>query len=296
LPPALPTRSWVARYRRLLIPAAGLVVVGAAAAAALVLVLTPRTSVEKMVPASVDVYAVANLDPSVSQKMNLLRAVHRFPDTSTDQKLAQQLDTALKDSGITFTGDIQPWLGAQVALAARIPQGNAEVPVALFVVSRDDAKAMAALTKLRAGSQGQKYRWHDTAYGGITITVAQPTTPLAASLAGIKGLGDAEAFQGAALALSARQDGIVADATVRLNAGKLSASTRDALAHAGHADSVIGWIPSSSDGFFAFASLNRTIQSALDQAGPDPSVRQATDSVGLTGPQGILQHLTGDFA
>jgi len=378
LPPALPTRSWFARYRRLLIPAAGLVVVGAAAAAALVLVLTPRTSVEKMVPASVDVYAVANLDPSVSQKMNLLRAVHRFPDTSTDQKLAQQLDTALKDSGITFTGDIQPWLGAQVALAARIPQGNAEVPVALFVVSRDDAKAMAALTKLRAGSQGQKYRWHDTAYGGITITVGSPTTsapptsgalkagayaiidhvvviassealvheiidadqgrsarltdsadykatlsklpadrlalayvngqsmisrlktqlttPLAASLAGIKGLGDAEAFQGAALALSARQDGIVADATVRLNAGKLSASTRDALAHAGHADSVIGWIPSSSDGFFAFASLNRTIQSALDQAGPDPSVRQATDSVGLTGPQGILQHLTGDFA
>ena len=126
----------------MLIPAAGLVVVGAAAAAALVLVLTPRTSVEKMVPASVDVYAVANLDPSVSQKVNLLRAVHRFPDTSTDQKLAQQLDTALKDSGITFTGDIQPWLGAQVALAARIPQGNAEVPVALFVVSRDDAKAV----------------------------------------------------------------------------------------------------------------------------------------------------------
>src|SRR5207237_784266 len=27
-----------------------------------------------------------------------------------------------------------------------------------------------------------------------------------------------------------------------------------------------------------------------------PSVRQATDSVGLTGPQGILPHLTGDFA
>src|SRR5439155_1649332 len=119
---APPTRSWLARYRRLLIPAGGLVVVGAAAAAALVLVLTPRTSVEKMVPATVDVYAVANLDPSLSQKVNLLRAVHRFPDTSTDQKLGEQLDKALKDSGITFSGDIQPWLGAQVGLAVRIPQ------------------------------------------------------------------------------------------------------------------------------------------------------------------------------
>ncbi len=98
LPPAPLTRSWFARYRRLLIPAAGLAVVGAAAAAALVLVLTPRTSVEKMVPATVDVYAVANLDPSASQKLNLLRAVHRFPDTSTDQKLAEQLDKALKRS------------------------------------------------------------------------------------------------------------------------------------------------------------------------------------------------------
>jgi len=377
LPAAPPTRSWLARYRRLLIPAGGLVVVGAAAAAALVLVLTPRTSVEKMVPATVDVYAVANLDPSVSQKMNLLRAVHHFPDTSTDQKLADQLDKALKDSGITFTGDIQPWLGAQVAVAVRIPQGNADPPVALFAVSRDDAKAAAALTKLRAGSQGQKYHWRDTTYGGTTITVGSPTstapsagslktgayaivdhvvviassealireiidadqgrsarltdsadykatlaklpsdrlallyvnghsmlshlktqltTPLAASLAGIKGLGDAEAFQGAALAFSARPDGLVADAAVRLDAGKLSASTRDALLHAGHATTVISWIPSSSDGFFAFANVNRTIQSALDQAGPDPAVRRATDSVGLTGTQGILAHLTGDFA
>src|SRR5438128_11800300 len=186
LPAAPPTRPWWARHRRLLIPAAGLAVVGAAAAAALVLVLTPRTSVEKMVPAIVDVYAVANLDPSVSQKMNLLRAVHRFPDTSTDQKLADQLDKALKDSGTTFTGDIQPWLAAQVALAVRIPQGSADPPVAFFAVSKDDAKAGAALAKLRAGSQGKKYLWRDTTYGGITITVGSPTTSTKPTVGGLK--------------------------------------------------------------------------------------------------------------
>src|SRR2546430_14174034 len=269
-----------------------------------------------------------------------------LPGHQYGPEAGEQLDKALKDSGITFSGDIQPWLGAQVGLAVRIPQGNADPPVALFAVSKDDSKAVAALTKLRAGSQGKKYVWRDTTYGGITITVGSPTistkpttgslkagayaivdhvvviasseavirevidadqgrsarlvesadykatlakvpsdrlalvyvngqsvvshlksqltTPLAANPAGIKGLGDAEAFQGAALALSARPDGIVADAAVRLDAGKLSASTRGALTHAGHAAGVIGWIPSSSDAFFAFASLDRTIQSTLD--------------------------------
>jgi hypothetical protein len=124
----------------------------------------------------------------------------------------------------------------------------------------------------------------------------QLTTPLVAGLAGIKGLGDAEAFQGAALALTARPEGIVTEMTVRLDPGKLSPSTREALTNPGNPKAVIGWIPSSSDGFLAFASLNRTIQSGLDQLGSDPSIKQATDSVGLTGPQGILPYLTGDFA
>lgn len=376
--PVSPAPTWWARYRRFLIPAAGLAIAGTVAAVALVLVLKPAASIEKMVPATVDVYAVANLDPSASQKLNLLRAVHRFPDTSTDQKLSEQLDKALKDSGITFTGDIQPWLGGQVALAIRIPDGATDAPGAFFAVSRDDTKARAALAKLRAGTQGQKYRWQDTTYGGIAIAVGSPTpsakpssgspkagayaivdhvvviassealvreiidadqgraarlvdssdykatlaklpsdrlavlylngksivshlkdqltTPMAASLMGLRGLGDIDAFEGAALALSAQQEGVAVDLAVRLNAGKLSPTTREALSHAGHPDAVIGWIPSSSDGFLAFANLKQTIQSALDQAGTQASVKQATDTIGLTGPRGILPHLTGDFA
>src|SRR4051812_9963124 len=104
LEPASPVvaTTWWAPYRHFLIPAAALVVAGAVAAGALVLVLKPAGSIEKMVPATVDVYAIANLDPSAVQKLNLLRTVHRFPDTSTDQKLSQQLDKALKDAGISF--------------------------------------------------------------------------------------------------------------------------------------------------------------------------------------------------
>jgi Protein of unknown function (DUF3352) len=391
-PAVAPTQvaaAWWSPYRRFLIPAAALVVVGGVAAGALLLVLKPAGSIEKMVPATVDVSAIANLDPSASQKLNLLRAVHRFPDTSTDQKLSQQLDKALKDTGISFTGDVQPWLGPQVGVTVSVPASGTDAPAAFLAVSRDDAKARAMLAKLQAGSQAKQYTWRDTTYGGVTITVGSPvagaarpsatpkagaatslatpkagayaivdhvvviassealiheiidadqgraarlvdsndykatvsklpsdrlamvyvngksilshlkdqlTTPLAAGLAGLKGLGDAEAFQGAALALSARPEGVVTDVTVRLDPAKLSSSTKEALIHPGNPKAVISWIPSSSDGFLAFASLNRTIQSALDQAGSQPSVKQATDSVGLTGPQGILPHLTGEFA
>src|SRR2546423_9922720 len=381
--------TWWSPYRPFLIPAAALVVAGAVAAGALLLVLKPAVSIEKMVPATVDVAAIANLDPSASQKLNLLRALHRFPDTSTDQKLSQQLDKALKDHGISFSGDVQPWLGPQLALAVSVPASGTDAPAAFLAVSRDDAKARAMLAKLRAGSQAKTYSWHDPTYAGITITVGSPTagaaspaatpkagtvtslarpkagayaivdhvvviasseglihdiidtdqgraarlvdsndykatasnlptdrlamgyvngksvvahlkdqltTPLAAGLAGIKGLGDAEAFQGAALALTARPEGVVTEMTVRLDPGKLSPSTREALTHPGNPKAVIGWIPSSSDGFLAFASLNRTIQSALDQAGSEPAVKQASDSVGLTGSQGILPPFTRDFA
>ena len=123
-PAVAPTRvapAWWSPYRRFLIPAAALLVVAGVAAGALVLVLKPAGSIDKMLPATVDVYAVANLDPSASQKLNLLRAVHRFPDTSTDQKLGQQLDKALKDTGISFTGDVQAWLGPQVGVAVSVP-------------------------------------------------------------------------------------------------------------------------------------------------------------------------------
>src|SRR2546423_6913439 len=171
--------TWWSPYRPFLIPAAALVVAGAVAAGALLLVLKPAVSIEKMVPATVDVAAIANLDPSAAQKVNLLRAVHRFPDTSTDQKLSQQLDKALKDTGISFTGDIQPWLGPQIAVGVSVPSSGTDAPAAFFATSRDDVKARAMLAKLQAGSEGKKYHWHDTTYGGVTTTVLFPIAPTA---------------------------------------------------------------------------------------------------------------------
>src|ERR1700694_6270313 len=97
IPPAAPVapvaapQSWLLRHRRLLIPAGAVLALGAVSAAAVLLLVKPNGAGETMVPASADVIAVANLDPSVTQKVNLLRAVHSFPDYKIDEAISDKL-------------------------------------------------------------------------------------------------------------------------------------------------------------------------------------------------------------
>jgi uncharacterized protein DUF3352 len=369
-PAAAPVPGWWARYRRFLIPAAALAIAGTAAAAALVLALRPTPSIEKMVPASADVIAVANLDPSVAQKVNLMRAVHSFPDYKTDKAITDKLDEAFKDSGFTFTGDVQPWLGSEIGFSARIQLVNTETsPAAFYAVSRDDAKARAMLAKLRASTWGKKYQWKDETYNGFTISSGTPTvtsekanaysyvdhvvviatssalireiidteqgraprlvdsSDYKATIAGLpsdrlglvyvngkslvrdvrkdmattpamslalRNVNDIDALQGIGATLSANGDGLVADLLVKLDQSKLAPATRQALAQAGRTDTVVRWIPRASDAFLAISNLNQTIQTLLDQAGSGASTKASTDTIGLTGPGGVLPHLTGD--
>src|SRR5256884_9021461 len=99
-PPAAPAaavapQSWLLRHRRLLIPAGAVLALGAGSAAAILILAKQTSSIEKMVHASADVIAVANLDPSGAQKVNLLRAVHRFTEYKTGKAIAEKLDLAL---------------------------------------------------------------------------------------------------------------------------------------------------------------------------------------------------------
>ncbi|HXM53474.1 MAG TPA: DUF3352 domain-containing protein [Candidatus Binatus sp.] len=378
VPPGVPAvapvahQPWYRRHRRLLIPAAAVLALGALSAAAVLLLVKPNGTVEKMVPASADVIAVANLDPSVTQKVNLLRAVHSFPDYKTDKAITDKLDQLLKDSDLSFSGDIQPWLGSEIGVSARLNLVSTnDSPAAVYLVSRDDTKALAMLAKLRASKYGKKLQWKDETYSGITISVGTPsnttdktaaysyvdhvvvfatssaqiheiidtdqgraprlvdsndykatlaalpsdrlgffyingkslvagvkkqmaTTP-ALSLA-LKNMNDVDALQGIGATLSANGDGLLADVLVKIDQSKLSPATRETFAHAGRADAVVSWIPKASDAFLAITSLNRSIQTVLDQSGNTASVKAGTDAVGLTGPGGVLPHLTGDAA
>lgn len=369
--PAVAPRPWFLQFRRLLIPAAAVLALGAVSAAAALLLVKPNAAVEKMVPASADVIAVANLQPSLTQKVNLLRAVHSFPDYKTDKAINDKLDELFKDSGFTFTGDIQPWLGSEIGLSARLNlDSTSDSPVAFYAVSRDDTKAKAMLAKLRASKYGKKFQWKDETYSGIAISIGTPTetsekaaaysyvdhvvlfatssaliheiidtdqgraarlvdsSDYKATLAGLpsdrlgavyvngkalvanvkkelaktpslglslRNLNDVEALQGIGATLSANGDGVLADVLVKLDQSKLSPATREALVHAGRADAIVRWVPKASDAFIAITGVNKTIQSALDQAGNDASIKAGTDAIGLTGPGGVLKHLTGDL-
>jgi hypothetical protein len=382
-------RSWWSRWNRWLIGgAAAAVLVGGIGAAALVLVLKPASTIDRMAPASVDVYGIAYLDPSASQKVNLLRVLHRFPDTSTDQKLNDVLDKALNNSGLSYSKDVQPWLSGQLGLLVELPSGSGDPPTAVLITSRDDAKARTTLAKMRSGSEVKNYQWQDKTYDGVTISIGTPpstttapgtktskvamtaayalvdhvavlansedlihqvidtgrgrgtrltdssdfkatmaklpsdrlgmvyvngqsivgklkaqvgklatsaATPLWLEGLNVKSLGDADAFRGIGLVLSARQDGVVLDVAMNIDSAKLSNKTNAAMLHPGHPDGVLTWIPRTADGFFVAANLNQTIQAVLDQAGSNASVRQTTDEIGLTGTNGVLGHLTGDY-
>jgi hypothetical protein len=175
-PPAGTSRSWFARYGLVVTSAAGALVLGAVAVAAVLFLSQPNPSIEKMVPATHDVLVIANLNPSLGQKINLLRAVHSFPDTRTDAAISSKLDQAFKAAGLTYTSDVQPWLGGEVGASGTLNfASGADSPFALFATSRSDSKAKALLAKLRSGSFGQKYTWRDETYNGISIASGTPT-------------------------------------------------------------------------------------------------------------------------
>src|ERR1700674_486639 len=116
----VPSRSWFGRYGIIAGGAGGALVVGAVVVAAALLLAQPNPSIEKMVPATHDVLVIANLNPSLGQKINLLRAVHSFPDTSTDAAISSKLDAAFKAVGLSYTSDVQPWLGGEVGASGTV--------------------------------------------------------------------------------------------------------------------------------------------------------------------------------
>ncbi|MEO6796528.1 MAG: DUF3352 domain-containing protein [Candidatus Dormibacter sp.] len=374
-PPTVPPAPTWWRQHRVPVVATGLAIgVGAlSVSAALVLLAKPMATVETMVPATADVMVLANLDPSVAQKVNFARALHRFPDTKTDLAITSTLEDALKVTGLSYRADLQPWLGGELGASAKLnDDSSADTAVTLYFVSRDDAKAKAFLAKLRTLAPGKTMQWQDETYGGLTISVGTPSqstgkpaaytyvnhvavmatsramvkeaidtaqgrTPRLIDspaykatigslpsdrvglafvngislVAGIKkqlakapsaskpivgNVRDLDAFVGIGATLSAAGNGIQADLVVKLDQSKLSPATREAFSHAGHADGVISWIPGQSDGFVAVGDLNRTMQTLVDASTSDPSISASTNAFGLTGPGGVLPHLTGDAA
>jgi len=155
---------------------AALVVLGGGAYAALrVFNAVAGTSdvLAKMVPSGADVYATAYLDPAAGQKLNLKSLAKKFSapgGRDLSATLDQSLEEATAGTGLSYTRDIKPWLGTQLAVAAHL---GGQIPEAVVLISsKDDAKAEATLRKARDRLLGESgLTWRQEDHGGVTVNI-----------------------------------------------------------------------------------------------------------------------------
>jgi hypothetical protein len=183
-PAARPGRS---RVRWLLAAVLTLAVAGTAAAATLlltgssgdpaVLAYTPKDSVA---------YAELRLDLPGDQAAELATVMQAFPGFDDQAAFPTKLNEALdqlvsqaSDGKRTYTSDIAPWFGGQVAMSiGALPQTRdaGQARALLLIGTRDAAKAQAwadALVKEDGGSVSSE------TYNGVTVTTAATGTPAA---------------------------------------------------------------------------------------------------------------------
>jgi hypothetical protein len=128
------------------------------------------------VPARTLFYATAYLDPGAGQKINLENLARKFPaleGRDLGQTLQQGLDALSAQGGLSFSRDIQPWLGTQMAVAFEPPTGP-EPGFAFLIDSDNDARARAGLARAE-GSQafGEGATWKSQPYRGVQVRVGE---------------------------------------------------------------------------------------------------------------------------
>jgi hypothetical protein len=107
---------------------------------------------EDVLPASTIGFVKVDLNPSMSQKLNVLRLMDRFPevDREDDDLKRTVVESMLEESelDLDYERDVEPWLGDRAAVAA-LPASSPETgdPVVPVVVVEftDEAKMVAAL-------------------------------------------------------------------------------------------------------------------------------------------------------
>src|SRR5688500_17701619 len=132
------------RRRTVLLAIAGTVAVLAAAGGATAYLFLRGSSAQLLerVPSSVDAVAVAYLDPSAGQKVNVVRIADEFPGIGGTDGAVERLedwgDEALAGVGLRFD-DVTSWVGVEVAVAADVIDGTPHVAILADVADRDGA-------------------------------------------------------------------------------------------------------------------------------------------------------------
>lgn len=106
-----------------------------------------------VLPASTQLYARVDLDPSASQKVAMFRLIRKFPDLAKeigirdeDQDIRKLVfDEALKGcDGLDYEDDVKPWLGDRVGISAEVQEERFVVAVQ----TKDEKKSREGIDKL----------------------------------------------------------------------------------------------------------------------------------------------------
>jgi uncharacterized protein DUF3352 len=106
----------------------------------------------------------------------------------------------------------------------------------------------------------------------------------------------ADAYRGIGAALVASSDGVAINAVEDYDAAKLPAEVKALLSVPADQNGALALVPAHAYGFLALTGLRQDLQyfagafSSLSPFGGGPTL----DELGITGPSGIVNHLTGD--
>jgi hypothetical protein len=195
-PPAAPER----RSRLWLYVAIGVVLVLAIGAGVAFTVGRTLFQAQRSIPKLLgdDTQLYLAFTPNLSAIPGVQRLQAAYPQLFLDKDtttIDKQLDELL---GVNFKDDVQPWIGAEMAIAVNgiktiAPQGGAlgaspeemladQAKVSIILASRDNDKAQAFLDKQRASRGGKGQQFSQSEHNGVAIYEQQNAdhSPLAA--------------------------------------------------------------------------------------------------------------------
>ena len=131
-----------------------------------------------LVPAGSVVYGEATLDPEGDQQAAINSLIEKFPGQgSAGDRIRGLLEQAFSksDTGLSYSKDIEPWLGDQAAFFVSSLEGGSG-DAALLVKTDDEGKAGDAIEKAAKSSNGKSssYKGHD--YYAIEATARRASS------------------------------------------------------------------------------------------------------------------------
>jgi len=113
----------------------------------------------------------------------------------------------------------------------------------------------------------------------------------------ISGGATLDAYQGLGVALSAASDGLSVDVAAPLDRSKLTPDELAALSTGHSADPLLAWVPAKAFAFLAAPHMGaKAFIQSLDNTGDIiPGLSRNLRRLGVTGPDGLENHLTGDL-